>query len=132
MRYLSFLLLFVLITSLIGFTSCSFDELDPPKPVTLCDTLTVSFASEVMPIIQTNCAYSGCHEAGFAAGDFSTYTGLKGALDNGKMQNRVFDQKEDPNLGMPPNYAPAGNPQDLTDDELDILTCWVADGYPNN
>jgi hypothetical protein len=31
---------------------------------------------------------------------------------------------------MPPDYAPEGRPRDLTQEQLDLIECWLDSGYP--
>ena len=86
-----------------------------------CDTTTVSFAQDVMPIIQGNCATSGCHVSGGTGnGIFTNYAGVKDKVDNGSFKNRVLVLKNMP-LGA-----------SLTDCQYKILTAWLNRGAPNN
>lgn len=82
-----------------------------------------SYADDIVPIIASNCAsISGCHKAGSANGDFTTYTGLKVDVDNGKIFTRVVDTKTMP-------ISPV-NP--LSDSDISKIDCWINQGAPNN
>jgi hypothetical protein len=89
-------------------------------PVT-CDTSAITYANDILPIINNSCATSGCHEAGNTAiGDFSTYAGVKAKVDNGTFTNRVLVQKD-----MPP-AAPLSNCEQAK------IQQWINDGALNN
>lgn len=112
------------------FSQCTADQLPEPQALTNCDDLSLNYQNNIAPIIENSCAYNGCH-LGTAPGIFESYEGLLGVLDKGWFMERVITLKDDPNLGMPPNYAPAERPKDLTEEELQLIRCWVEAGYPN-
>jgi hypothetical protein len=129
----SFFLLIVVFGTILFLVRCTADELPEPSKGDCDGNLEVSFATDIRPIIDNSCAYSGCHQGGGGApGDYSSYGGLKGVLDSGTFQQRVFDLRGDEVVGMPPNYAPNGRPTDLTSEEINLLQCWVENGYPEN
>ena len=105
--------------------SCLSEKLPEPMVSELCDTIDASYVASLKDIIDKNCAYSGCHIAGFPTGDFTSYEGLQSRINNGKVKARVQDLRE-----MPPNYAPVGKPKELTAEELEIFNCWISSGYP--
>ncbi len=111
--------------------SCTYDNLNEPivTPVEFCDTIPASYDLNIRTIVETNCAYTGCH-SGAAPGDYTTYEGMFSRLENGIIEDRVITQKDDPNIGMPPNYATG--PIDMTPQELDIFMCWLEAGFPEN
>jgi len=76
-------------------------------------------------IIETNCAYAECHDGSISQGTYLNYEGLKGDLDNGEFEARVVTS-----ASMPPSYA--DGPTELTQAELDLIICWIAEGYPEN
>ncbi len=92
-----------------------------PKPQNTTCT-PVSFSRDINPIIQQNCAISGCHNNGFANGDFTLYSDLKVKVDNGSFHNSVIDFNA-------PKMPPAGK---LPDAQLNLLQCWLNQGAPNN
>lgn len=107
--------------------SCACDMTEPAD--NSCGT-TMSYDKGIKEIIDVSCAYAGCHNgAGLGPGDYSTYQGLVGILNSGSFSNRVFELKDNPAIGMPPDNA-VGGPTDLTDAELTILMEWVESGYP--
>ncbi|MBT8194848.1 MAG: hypothetical protein KJO64_00345 [Bacteroidia bacterium] len=101
--------------------SCYYDNEEELYPNSMCDTSVTTFSAVVQPIIQNNCALSGCHvPGGTGIGDYTNYAGVKAAVDNGKIQNRVIDLKT-----MPPS-SPLAN--------CDILKLqkWINNGAQNN
>jgi SprB repeat len=79
----------------------------------------VSFASDIQPIINTNCALGGCHVAGTSLPSFTTYSGVSSRAASIKLRTA--------NGSMPP----ATNP-DLTVEQIKLIACWVDDGAKNN
>lgn len=85
-----------------------------------CDTTAVSFATDIMPMIQGNCV-SGCHVAGgTGVGIFENYAEVKAKVDNGSMNNRVVVIRD-----MPPSSA-------LTPCQIQQMQAWILNGAPNN
>jgi len=114
--------------------SCTRDSFEP---VEIDCTEEISYDNMVKAIINSSCSYSGCHDGagGIGPGDYTVYNGrLLADLDSGSFERRVINQKDDPFVGMPPNnevYASSVK-DDLTEDELEIITCWLQSGYPEN
>ncbi len=107
---------------------CTADKLPEPA-ASLCNGLVPDYEQDILPIIESSCAYSGCHLGG-APGIYNSYANLLPDLESGRFRNRVIELRSDPNLGMPPNYAPIGRPRMLTEDELFLVSCWLEAGYP--
>lgn len=111
--------------------ACTSDQLLEPPPLEFCDTLTVAYTLQVKDIIDANCAFSGCHVAGSSApGNYATFGSLQPFLTDREFKRFVVDLRNDPDLGMPPNWATNPGPKDLTEEEFDILSCWIQNGYP--
>lgn len=80
-----------------------------------------SYSVDILPIVQTSCT-PGCHEpGGVGPGDFNEYDDLKDKVDDGQLESRVVV-----NMNMPP---PPGS---LTNDEIDLIKCWIDNGGQNN
>jgi predicted CxxxxCH...CXXCH cytochrome family protein len=113
-----------LTVGIITFESCAKEE--------VCATWDV----DVKPIIAATCSYSGCHSGGTTANgylpqesnDYTSYAAIKASLDNGNFELRALVNKNMPNA----SFVPAGMPTALTQDQLDILQCWVDGGFPEN
>ncbi len=111
--------------------SCTADELPAPSGEINCEEVEVSYDLNIKAIIDRSCAYSGCH-LDVAPGKYSTYNGLSGALKSGKFEQRVLNLRFDPIIGMPPDNAPEGRPRALSEEELDLVRCWLNKGFPEN
>lgn len=110
--------------------SCSSDKLPEPEAPDFCDTLQVSYNLQVKEIIDANCATPICHRAGTVVpGDYTSYSSLKPFLTEQEFKRFVVDLRNDPDLGMPPNWDTNPGPKDLTQDEFDIIICWIENGY---
>ena len=98
--------------------------------VAICDTVScdsianVSFASQVMPIIQLSCAGGGCHDAGTAAGGYAykDYNGVKVSVGNRFIKSIKHDASVPV---MPPSYQ-------IGDCDLKIRKTWINEGALNN
>jgi uncharacterized membrane protein len=97
------------------------------------DACKTTYSEEVKAIIDNSCAYSGCHSGNTASAwvsegskDYTTYEGMLDNLNNGKFALRTLELKN-----MPPaaNFIPEGRPTELTENELNILKCWMENGY---
>lgn len=94
-----------------------------------------TYETEIKPIIDKGCAYSGCHSGADAGmwvpadeSDYTNYEGLLNSLENGTFAVEVIDS-----LTMPPAaYVQDPHPKELSQSELDIIDCWINDGYPKN
>ena len=118
--------LFSFLISLFIF-SCSSDKLPAVTQLELCDTETFTYDIQVKEIINRTCSYSGCHDSGGSApGNFNSYETMDNFLTENKFEKRVVDQQNmpDPNDVLPEKL--------LTSEELEILTCWVQQGYLEN
>ncbi len=88
----------------------------------ICDQ-SVSFSEDIVPIMDTYCAYSGCHFGQFAWGNFKRYEEIKSRTQF--IITEVFDFKT-----MPPQNA--SGPTELSAIALEKLECWIQNGAPNN
>ena len=88
-----------------------------------CEGTDVSYANDLVPIINKACALSGCHVEGFRNGDFTSFTDFKARADNGTLESRVVG------MSMPP--ASSTGPS-LTDEEIMMFKCWIDAGAQNN
>lgn len=121
MKYLVFIFVFSLF--LVACESENEEDLfppaDPPKAVPL-DTAagqTISFSTDIQPLIQTNCATPGCHRANAQFPTLETYAQIDAS--KGRVKARV-DQGS-----MPPS-----GPLQQTD--KDKITAWINEGALNN
>jgi hypothetical protein len=77
----------------------------------------VSYANQIKSIINTNCAKSGCHDAGSGSRNWTSFDNLKANAANIKLRtsNRTM---------------PADTP--LSQSDIDLISCWVDDGALDN
>jgi len=104
-------------------SSCNNDKLDPIPEPEFCDTLVTSYNLNIQPIVETYCAYSGCHD-GSSPGVYLSYEGMLPSLENDKIMTRAINSRD-----MPPSYANEGLTE-LPEAEYNILNCWIEQGYP--
>lgn len=85
----------------------------------------ITYLEDIKVIIDTKCANSGCHDAAYTASgtNYTTYDGLKSAIETEQFKYRVLVLKNMPN----PNTVTAAKL--LTDEELSLMRCWAHDGY---
>ncbi|MDQ3536649.1 MAG: hypothetical protein M3421_13595 [Bacteroidota bacterium] len=77
----------------------------------------IKFQNSIKPIIENNCAISGCHVAGTGRADFTSFSNIKSSAQRIK---ELTASKAMPKTGS------------LTDEEIEQIACWVDDGAPNN
>lgn len=118
-----FFILVLGLTALISISSCGEDD----NMMTDMDEMeceeNITFSADVEQIINTNCAYSGCHVSGTGLPDYTSYDGVVAQVENGRFENRVLLQQN-----MPPSNA--SGPTELSEADLFILECWIDQGYP--
>ena len=89
-----------------------------------CDTPeVVSYEQHVQPIIDLNCAVSGCHSyGGEGPGFLDSYDGVKAFVDSGDFEFRVFESPDDP---MPPSG-------ELGECDQELILRWINQGALDN
>lgn len=123
--FISFSGITLLLTLFTLIPACTSDRLDPIEAPEICDTLIPTFNEEMAFLVERTCAYANCHVSGFPSGDYTTYESMLVHLDDGQVFNRVLAIRD-----MPPNYA--DGPKKLTEEELELFSCWLENGYPEN
>jgi hypothetical protein len=70
---------------------------------------TISYSTDIQPIMDTWCAISGCHvQDGTGSGLLDSYEGVITKLDDGTLENALFVDKDmPPNSTFPPCHAQA-------------------------
>lgn len=76
----------------------------------------VSYSNQLKPVVDKQCASSGCHDSNFQGKDFTTFMDLKKEADEGEIQKHVLKIKN-----MPPNNS-------LSAQELQLFKCWLDGG----
>ena len=109
---------------------------DGPTPVKTSDTChfdTVYFVNDILPIILSNCAQSGCHDA-ITQEDGVILTDYDNIIRTGKVKAGKPDDSElyetltetDPEKIMPPP------PASLTPEQKNAIRIWINQGALNN
>lgn len=117
-----FYILAIIVSGLI-FHACS-KEKAPKQPITTTITETISFSQKIQPLIQQNCATSGCHDAGTAENGYnlSNYAGISNNAED--MLYSMRGQN-----GFTP--MPFGGPM-LENMLIDQFQAWIAQGKLEN
>jgi hypothetical protein len=102
---------------------------DIPVVVPSCDGVAaISYDDQVKPIIEAKCAIvgdGGCHNGGNGPDlQWTVFDNLQERALNGVLQDRIT--RPSGTEGRMPKIG------ELTEDELEILYCWAAQGAPNN
>lgn len=91
-----------------------------------CDTSGMSFATDIQPILNTNCALSNCHKTGSALGGYvlDTYAGVQGAVASGRLLGSI--RHETGFSQMPKNASK------LSDCNINKIAAWMTAGASDN
>ncbi len=111
--------LFSIFIVIILFSGCTYDNLE----LNPCERIAVKYSESIVPLIQSRCALSGCHNGdSTSVGNFNLYDEVKTRVANGQFELKVFESKSMPPTTLPP----------LTIKQFNLLKCWVDAGAPNN
>jgi hypothetical protein len=83
-----------------------------------CSSVNATYQNSIKPIIDRSCTLSGCHDAGSANGNYTTYEGVLARVKNGTLSKRVLYEKD----------MPRDKPLSL--DERKLIKCWIDNGAP--
>ncbi len=127
----------IVIALIIILEACNADVVTPSVG---CDSFETKYISDdpnvatVKDIIDQTCAYSGCHDGagGIGPGDYNKFSRIVQDIENGSFAARVITQRDNPSLGMPPDKSvyPQSLQDSLSQIQLEIITCWLQDGFP--
>jgi hypothetical protein len=115
-------LLFYLTIVVIAFAlnACYYDNAEELYPDSKnCDVSNIDYNLDIKPIVDSNCALSGCHISGTGRKDFSTFQGLKDVLDDGRLRQHVVINKT-----MPPSGP-------LSTCNIAKIDAWIQAGGPS-
>ena len=115
------------------FISCSRDSFEP---VEFDCTESFTYDNQIKQIIDSSCSYSGCHDGGGGIGplDYTNYEGMLTHLQDGSFRSRVILERDNIITGMPPNIGiyEQSMKSDLTEEELNMISCWLEADFPKN
>jgi len=104
--------------------ACTYDVVE----VNPCDNLpvnrSISYTTDILPIVTTTCALPACHVTGFSRGDFTGYADLKKKADSGILEYKITSGE------MPPPYTKG--PKSLTPCQSELIRKWINQGAINN
>lgn len=107
--------------TLLFLFGCYYDNEEELYGGTSCNVVSVSFSEDIMPLIQTECATSGCHvQGGTGNGIFDNYQNVKDKVENGSLKDRVLVRRD-----MPPN-------EPLSNCQIEYIEEWINQGAPDN
>lgn len=121
---------FVLVIIAISLNACYYDKADsiyPDVTTTTCDTVNVTYSSQVVSIINSNC--NNCHAAALANSigggiNLGTYAAMKPYITNGSLLNSILQNgKAAP---MPKNASK------LSSCNILVIQTWINKGALNN
>jgi len=118
------------------FSACYYDNVDELKPAvglfSTCDTTgTISYANDIVPILNTNCGTQNtCHSANNTSGfNLSNYTDLsEQALGGNLVMAITHDPSMTPSQWMPNNCGGCF----LNQCSIEKIEAWVNRGFPEN
>lgn len=140
---------FVLITVALLFTSCEheplFEELIPAEKIPgsggpggneedPCDPDSIYFVNDIMPILQSNCAFSGCHGDGSAEEgvDLTSYNSIMRTADvrpfnlkGSELYEKITENDKDDVMPPPPANR-------LSQEQIAKIAQWINQGAQNN
>lgn len=134
--------IYILVFSLSGISiqSCQHHPIEPynePAGNTdsaNCDPDSIYFNRDVMPIIQSSCAVTGCHGGGSAEDgvDLTTYASIMSTADvtpfnpgESDLYEAITETDPDDIMPQPPNDP-------LTPEQIAIILEWINQGAQNN
>lgn len=103
------------ITILTVLQSCKDKKLEPE-----CNGGAPTYDNGISAIINSKCTNSLCHGPGAAQAEFTTYAGMSLSISNGNFNKKVLEDQS-----MPKNDF-------LSQSQIDLVKCWVDNGYPEN
>lgn len=121
----------LVVLSVVVLAGCYNDNEQDLYPVPVTPTPgggedTVSFATQIMPIMNSKCATPGCHDANGLGGgyNFTSYPGVKSAVNNNRLLGAI-------NWESGFSQMPKGMPK-LDQASITLITDWVNQGALNN
>lgn len=118
---------FICCAAVFLIASCAKDKAIEPAPCENFPTV-VSYSNDIVPIINKSCGSStNCHAPGASGGQpiYDDYAAIKEKVDDGKLHQRVIEQRD-----MPAPWGP--DSVQITDCERELFRLWIEAGAPNN
>ncbi len=103
-----------------------------PPAETACDTNKVYFEDDILPLMVSNCAFSGCHDAGSAQNgivltSYANIINSGGVEPNDTSDSEIYERitETDPSKRMPRGRGA------LTTEQIEKIAIWIMEGAPN-
>lgn len=106
----------------------------PPVVVTVCDPNVIYFQQQILPMLLSNCAFSGCHDAASHEDGviLDSYANIMntGEIEPGnpydsKLFEKIIETDPDDIMPPPPNLP-------LTSAQISLIQNWILQGAQNN
>lgn len=106
-------------------TACYKNSLEELSGEIDCSNTEMSFAMDIMPIVQSTCTESSCHETNAVLTfPLSSYEDVKSVVDDGRFLKSIKHQKGV--VAMPKDLSK------LSDCIISKFESWIADGALDN
>lgn len=111
-------------------TDTTGNPVDTTDMGTPCDSNTVYFNQQILPILQSNCAFSGCHDAATAQDGvvLESYEQVMQTADvrpfdlsGSDLYEAITEDDEDERMPPPPNTP-------LNDAQIQLISRWISQG----
>ena len=105
-------------------TSCYYDVEEELYPTLECESLDMSYANDIVPLISENCYV--CHATNIAFGNviLDSYSNILVQVDNGRLVGAI---------NRMPGFAPMPQSANkLLDCNIEKIESWINAGAPNN
>src|SRR6056300_1770256 len=115
----------VVLCAVLSTTGCYYDVEEELYPVTTCDTVDMSFDTDIVAILQREClaCHSNSAHQGIGGGvNLDGFDNVKRYVNNGKLLSSII---HDGNASFMPKSA---NNRKLATCEIDKITAWINDG----
>ncbi len=132
------LLLLAVVLISIRFTACKHEPVFPvvtppptPPPSTTCSPDTVFFQNEILPMFQSYCAKSGCHDGTGEAADLTSYEAIfsQGIVPGDPSASRVYSAIT---VGGEEGKMPPSNQPQLDSTQIQHIAKWITQGALNS
>jgi hypothetical protein len=111
----------VCLVGALGIESCVSHNYEPPVIVDCTDSHTISFSTEVQPILQSNCAIPHCHNGDNGA-DINWTDPVKFKAHSDEARRRVLLPKSHS------DHMPREG--EISYEQISRIVCWAEQGAP--
>lgn len=109
----------------VTLSACYKNDLETLSGTVGCNTTNISYANDVKVMISTNCAVSGCHDAGAATTfTLTSYDDVKTIADDGRFLKSI---RHDQGVSAMPKSS-----SKLSQCNIDKVASWIQSGALNN